>query len=120
MPLEVGRGMKKEGTVRPPHLGDRPMPTGTFEYRSEQERVAIERAIAFVAEMHCLAQSTPDGQILHACEGHALDCGRDLLRLTLQQAVQARVDAAEEKGGLPVSARAPAQSASSGAASGKC
>jgi hypothetical protein len=95
------------------------MPTGTFDYRSEQERVAIERAIAFVAEMHSLAQATPDGQVLHACEGHALDAGRDLLRLTLQQAVQARVDAAEEKGGPHAPARAPGRSASSGAASGK-
>jgi hypothetical protein len=87
------------------------MPTGTFEYRSERERVAIERAIAFVAEMHELAQATPDGQVLHACEGHALDCGRDLLRLTLRRAVQARVDAAEEKGGPHASARAPGRSA---------
>ena len=95
------------------------MPTGTFEYRSEQERVAIERAVAFVAEMHSLAQATPDGQILQACEGHALDAGRDLLRLTLQQAVQARVDAAEEKGGRRAPARAPDRSASSDAACGR-
>jgi hypothetical protein len=95
------------------------MPTGTFEYRSEQERVTIERAVAFVAEMYSLAQATPDGQILHACEGHALDQGRDLLRLTLQQAVQARVDTAEEKGGPPASARARARSATNDAASGK-
>jgi hypothetical protein len=95
------------------------MPTGTFEYRSEQERLVIERAIAFVAEMHSLAQTTPDGHILHACEGHALDAGRDLLRLTLQQAVQARVDVAEEKGGPRVSARAPTRSALSGTASAK-
>jgi hypothetical protein len=95
------------------------MPTGTFEYRSEQERVAIERAIAFVAEMHDLAQAAPAGRVLHACEGRALDCGRDLLRLTLQQAVQARVDAAEEKGGPPAPARAQARSASSAAAGGK-
>jgi len=96
------------------------MPTVTFEYRSEQERVAIERAVAFVAEMHSLAQTTPDGQILHACEGHALDAGRDLLRFSLQQAVQARVDTAEEKGETLASARAPGQSASSDAAGGKC
>ncbi len=95
------------------------MPTGTFEYRSEQERLAIQRAIAFVAEMHSLAQDCPEGQVLHACEGHALDTGRALLRLTLQQAVQARVDAAEEKGGPLASARAPDRSAASGAAGGE-
>lgn len=95
------------------------MPTVTFEYRSEQERATIERAVAFVTEMHCLAQATPEGQILHACEGHALAQGRDLLRFTLRQAVQARVDAAEEKGGPPAPAPAPARSASSGAAGGR-
>ena len=92
------------------------MPTGTFDYRSEPERVAIERAIAFVAEMHSLAQAAPEGQILHACEGHALDAGRDLLRHTLQRAAQARIDAAEKKGAPPAAVRAPARSASSGTA----
>jgi hypothetical protein len=96
------------------------MPTVTFDYRSEPERLAIERAVAFVAEMHSLAQAAPAGQILHACEGHALDAGRALLRFTLQQAVQQRVAAAEEKGGPHAPARALARSASSVAASGKC
>ena len=32
------------------------MPTGMFEYRDEGERRAIERAVAFVAEMRNLAQ----------------------------------------------------------------
>lgn len=95
------------------------MPTGTFQYQSEQERRAIEQAIAFVTEMHSLAQTAPDGHILHACEGHALDAGRELLRCTLQQAVQARIAAAEKKRGLPAPARAPAPSASSVAASGR-
>jgi hypothetical protein len=96
------------------------MPTGTFDYRSEAERLAIERAIAFVAEMHALAQTAPDGQVLPACEAHALDAGRDLLRSTLQQAAQARIDAAEQKKGRRVSVRAPAPSASSVAAAEKC
>jgi hypothetical protein len=95
------------------------MPTGTFEYRSEQERVAIERAVAFVSEMHSLAQATPDGQVLNVCEAHALDAGRDLLRHTLQHAAQARIDAAEKKGAPPAPARAPAVSASSGDASAR-
>lgn len=94
------------------------MPTGTFEYHSEQERRAIEGAIAFVAEMHSLAQATPDGLILHACEGHALDAGRQLLRRCLQAAVQQRIDSAEQKGAPPVSARAPARSTTSAAARG--
>ena len=95
------------------------MPSVTFEYHSEQERVAIERAVAFVAEMHALAQTTRDGQVLHACEGHALDAGRDLLRFTLQQAAQARIAAAAENGGPLAPARAPARSATSAPVSGK-
>jgi hypothetical protein len=35
------------------------MPTGTFEYRREAERVAIEQAVAFVTQMHALAQNSP-------------------------------------------------------------
>ena len=96
------------------------MPTGTFEYRSEGERRAIERAIAFVAEMHDLAQTAPDGQVLGLCEGQAVERGRDLLRATLQEAVQARVEAAEEKKGRRGNARAAAGSASSGGAAGSC
>lgn len=95
------------------------MPTVTFAYRSESERRAIEQAVAFVAEMHSLAQAAPDGQILHACEGHALDAGRNLLRSTLQQAIQTRIDAAEEKKGQPVPASAPAAFVSSDAAAAR-
>ena len=90
------------------------MPTGTFEYRSDEERRAIEAAIAFVTELHHLALTAPDGQVLSLCEQQAVDSGRDLLRSALQQAVQARTDRSEEKGGRPGSAPAPARSASRG------
>ena len=96
------------------------MPTGMFEYRDEGERRAIERAIAFVAEMRDLAQTAPDGQVLGLCEAQALGQGRDLLRATLQEAVQARVAAAEAKKGRRGGARAGAGCASSGAAAGNC
>ena len=95
------------------------MPTVSFDYRSDAERVAIERAVAFVAEMHALAQASPDGQVLPACEAHALDAGRDLLRATLRHAVQHCIDDAEKKGPRPLLRRAPARSASSGAAPAK-
>ena len=72
------------------------MPTGTFEYTTEQERMAIESAIAFVAEMHSLAQSAPPGQILSACEEHGLEQGRDFLRKTLQRVLQDRILLAEQ------------------------
>ncbi len=95
------------------------MPTGTFEYHSEAERLTIEAAIVFAAEMHQLARTAPPGQVLSLCEQQALDQGRDLLRSTLQQAVQTRIEVAEEKGGPLGTARARARSASSGAVSGK-
>lgn len=95
------------------------MPTGTFEYRTAEERLAIEAAIAFVAEMHQLALSAPSGQVLAACEQRALDQGRQLLRDTVAKASQARVDHAEQKGGSPAPAAAAARSASRGGAAGK-
>jgi hypothetical protein len=93
------------------------MPTGTFQYQDEAERLSIEVAIAFVAEMRQLAQTAPAGQVISLCEGQALDQGRALLRSTLQDAVQARIDSAEQKGGSPAPAQAHARahSTSSGA-----
>jgi hypothetical protein len=90
------------------------MATGTFEYRTDAERKAIERAIAFVSEMHDLALTAPSGQVLDQCEQQAIDRGRDLLRDTLQEAVRTRIDAAEEKKGRRGDARAGAPSARSG------
>jgi hypothetical protein len=75
------------------------MPTGTFEYRDDAERLAIEQAIAFVAQMRDLALNAASGQVLDQCESHALDAGRELLRNTLQQAVQTSIDHAEAKKG---------------------
>jgi hypothetical protein len=75
------------------------MPVESFEYRSESERAAMLQAIAFVAQMNDLALSAPKGSIFDRCEEQALESGRHLLRTTLQQAVQARIDQAEEKKG---------------------
>ncbi len=96
------------------------MPTGTFEYRDDGERRAIERAIAFVAEMRDLARTAPAGQVLGLGEGQAVERGHDPLRATPQEAVQARVGAAGEKKGRRGNARAGAGSASSGGVAGKC
>ena len=93
------------------------MATGTFQYQSESERLSIEAAIAFVTEMRQLAQTTPASQVVPLCEQQALDQGRAFLRSTLQDAVQARIDSAEQKGGplASASARVPARSTTSGA-----
>ena len=52
--------------------------------------------------------SAPAGQVLGLCETRAVEGGRELLRATLQEAVQTRVEAAEEKKGRRGSARAAA------------
>ena len=86
------------------------MPTVTIECATEAEAASIRQAAAFASEMHRLAQSAPDGQVLHLAEGLALDKGRRLLRDSLAAAVQARIDQAEQKGGphAPPPARAAA------------
>jgi hypothetical protein len=84
------------------------MPTLTIEYHDEAERLALEQAIAFFTQMRQVAQAAPAGAVLAACEQVALRDGRALLRQTLAAAVQARVDAAEAKGGRPATAPAPA------------
>lgn len=73
------------------------MPSITVNYTTEAEKRAYERAIAFVAEMHALGLSAPDGSVLDACEAFTLSSGRDLLRETLAGAAQARIDAVEKK-----------------------
>ena len=87
------------------------MPSVTFEYQTEGELAALRQAAAFIAEMHQLAHAAPAGQVLHLCEARALDHGRRLLRDTLQDAAQTRIDAAEQKGATAAPARAPAATA---------
>jgi hypothetical protein len=86
------------------------MPTLTVEYRDENERLALEQAIAYLAQLRQLALTAPDGTVLAACERHALADGRALLRSTLAAALDSRALAAEQKGGPPASAprRTPA------------
>jgi hypothetical protein len=94
------------------------MPVGTFEYRDEAEKAAIERHIAFVQQMRDVGAVAPHGQVLHRLEGHALDAGRELLRTTLERGVQASVEQAAEKTGRTGRARAAAGGTPSGGAGG--
>lgn len=81
------------------------MPTLTIAYRDPAERLALEQAIAYITQLRQLADAAPNGSVLAACEQLALRDGRRLLRSTLAAAVQGRIDAAEQKGGMPASAR---------------
>ncbi len=80
------------------------MPTLTIEYHDEDERLALEQAIAYVADLRQLALDAPEGTVLDACEGLALDKGRALLRSTLAAALHSRVALVEQKGGPHASA----------------
>ena len=80
------------------------MPTLTIEYRDENERLALEQAIAYVGDLRQLAVEAPAGTVLDACEAHALDKGRALLRSTLAAALHSRIALAERKGGTRASA----------------
>ena len=80
-----------------------PMPTLTIEYHDEDERLALEQAIAYLADLRQLAMDAPAGTVLEACEGLALEKGRALLRSTLAAALHGRVAQAEQKGGPPAS-----------------
>jgi hypothetical protein len=86
------------------------MPTLTIEYRDENERLALEQAIAYISDLRQLADDAPAGTVLDACEGLALDKGRALLRSTLAAALHGRVARDEQKGGTPAPAprRTPA------------
>ena len=75
------------------------MPTLTIEYRNDQERCALEQAVAYVADLHRLARDAPDGTVLNACEKLAVQSGRELLCSTLATALETRVTATEQKGG---------------------
>lgn len=77
------------------------MPALIINYTTEAERLAYERAIAFVAEIHQLGLEAPARDVIDACEGFALDQGRKLLQETLAGAVQARVDDLDQKKKAP-------------------
>lgn len=80
------------------------MPTLMIEYRDENERLALEQAIAYVTQLHQLALEAPDGTVLATCEQRALADGRALLRSTLAAALEGRIAAAEQKGGVRAAA----------------
>lgn len=83
------------------------MLTFTFQCENEAQFAALQQAAHFLAEMHQLAHNTPGGAVLQTLEGHALDCGRQLLRDVLQSAAQQRIDHDDKKGAPPAAAPAP-------------
>lgn len=58
----------------------------------------LRQYAGFLEEMDHLAASVPDGSVLDTCEEAVIEKGRELHRLVLERAAQARIDAAEKKG----------------------
>jgi len=78
------------------------MPTLTIEYATDAERLMLEQAVAFFAELRTVAHTAPHGTVIDAREALALTGGRQLLRDSLGHAVQARIDAADREKKRPV------------------
>ena len=66
------------------------MPTISFQYDTDAERLELERAAAYVVEMRQLGRTAAYGTVLDTLERFALDRGRALLRDNLAATVQAR------------------------------
>ena len=66
------------------------MPTISFQSDTDAERLELERAAAYVAEMRRLGRTAAYGTVLDTLERFALDCGRALIRDNLAATVQAR------------------------------
>ena len=69
------------------------MPTLTMEYETDAERLLLEQAVAYIAEIRRVGATAPAGTVLTACENVALSSGRQWMRDSLAAAIQARVDA---------------------------
>lgn len=88
------------------------MPALTIEYQTEAERLILEQALAFFAQMRQVAATAPDGTVLAACEQIALGSGRRLVRDALASVVQQRAD------GTDASQKSPARGSKGGAPAG--
>jgi hypothetical protein len=74
------------------------MNAATFDAMTPLQRLIVERALALARELEATAGSAPMGQIIDRCESLLLDAGRDFLRRTLEDTLQAQVEALEKKG----------------------
>ena len=78
------------------------MPTLTIEYRNDAERLAYEQAIAFVTQLHQVAATAPDGNVLAVCEKVALEGGREHFSTIRSPRQSSSVSPApSKKGGRP-------------------
>lgn len=86
-----------------------PTLTVTFDYQTDAQRLALEQALAYFHQLNHTAATAECGAVLATCERLALQQGREVLRSTLQAALQTRaadVDDAQKKCPAPAP-RAP-------------
>ncbi len=74
------------------------MTASDFDAMTPLQRTIVERALALARELEATAGSAPTGQVIDRCESLLLGAGRDFLRRSLEDTLQARVDALEKKG----------------------
>src|SRR5262249_37682608 len=67
----------------------------------EIEAGAMEQARALVRELRKMAAAAPDGHVLAAVEGAAVERGRRFVRDRLQDVLNAQAAGLEQKGGAP-------------------
>ena len=72
--------------------------TITLEVESDGQEVLVRSYHAMVLEMSDLARTAPEGRVIDQLEDAVIEKGRDILRGTLERAVQERIDDAEKKG----------------------
>lgn len=70
----------------------------TFTARSELEAILLEQAQAMARELEVVTDAAPDGQVLAVGELAAVRCGRELIRVALEAALQRQASEAEKKG----------------------
>lgn len=72
--------------------------TITLEIESDAQEALVRSYHALLLEMSELSLKAPAGRVIDELENVAVEKGRDVLRATLEQAVQERIDDAEKKG----------------------
>jgi hypothetical protein len=83
----------------------------TLDAADEIEAAAMEQARAMVRELKQLADATPDGHVMAAVEGAAVDRGRRFVRDRLQDVLNAQAHDLEKGGGAAGTATAAAAGA---------
>jgi hypothetical protein len=70
----------------------------TLNVTDLNERLFMERALAWYREMRTVCREAPDGQVLSQAEVIARDGGRELVRRSFQAVLQEQAREVEKKG----------------------